>query len=387
MMHTHIGIIGSGMAGYELAKAIRQQDQTVKLHMITATDGWYYAKPMLSMAFARGKTAETLPMGSATEMAEQLKMTISPCTEIETWDRQAKTIALGEKTLQYEQLVLATGSQPCVLTLCGDAVDQVYTVNHLPDYRQLRAQLATAKRVVIIGAGLVGTEFANDLSLAGYAVTVVVQESYPVAQLLPPEVGVYVGSVLANQGVTWRFSDTVVAVNHAEAGLCLTCASGAELTADVVLSAIGLQARTDLAQAAGLPVHQGIVVDEYCRTADPDVYALGDCAEVCGVQRFYLAPMRRCVAALTATLLGTPTPVTYPAMPVSLKIAPACPVSLSLPPEGTADGTWTLHGEAPNLKALYHGPAGQLQGFVLTGDKIRESVQLLAGLPAIFSSP
>jgi rubredoxin-NAD+ reductase len=151
--------------------------------------------------------------------------------------------------------------------------------------------------------------------------------------------------------------------------LSVELAQGEHLSTDLVLSAVGLRPRTALAVAAGLTVDQGIVVDPGLRTSAPDLYALGDCAQVHGQVLPYVLPLMTGARALARTLTGVVTEVVYPVMPVAVK-TPALPLSVVPPPLG-AQGEWSYadqpEGAGPGLEGHFRDRAGLLQGFVLAG--------------------
>ena len=142
---------------------------------------------------------------------------------------------------------------------------------------------------------------------------------------------------------------------------------GEIIAADVVLSAIGLLPRIHLAQAAGIPVGRGIKTNQLLETGVPNVYAMGDCAEVEGLNLPFVQPLMVQARALAATLAGTPTPVAYPAMPVMVK-TPAHPVAV-LPPKVGAAGGWKVECNDTGVCALHVDTEGRLQGFALTGSE------------------
>ena len=150
--------------------------------------------------------------------------------------------------------------------------------------------------------------------------------------------------------------------------------------ADVVLSAIGLRPRTLLAQAAGIPVGRGIQTNGLLETGAPNVYAMGDCAEVEGLNLPYVQPLMVQARALAATLTGTPTAVVYPAMPVMVK-TPAHPVAV-LPPKPGVAGGWKVECGEAGICALHTDAAGRLQGFVLTGSETGRRNTLVKELAA-----
>lgn len=378
-----ITIIGSGLAGYTLAREFRKLDKDIPLVIITADDGCFYSKPMLSNAFASGKTAEQLAMNSAEQMRAQLNATIFPNQRVSAIDTAQHTIVWDGETLQYSKLVLALGADPIRAELQGDAADQVLSVNDLQDYARFRQALTGAKNVAIIGTGLIGCEFANDLVTGGYHVQVIDPGALPIRRLLPQAVSEAMRDGLSKIGVTWHFSKGAVAVNRAGQGYAIELSDGGTLHADVVLSAIGLKPRTALAQAAGIKVNRGIVTGRMLETSAEDVYALGDCAEVEGLVLPFVMPIMHAARALAKTLSGEVTQVNYLAMPVVIK-TPACPAVVSPPPAKTPC-EWQITKSEEGVKALCHDAAGKLAGFALSGKATAEKAALTTQLPPLLT--
>ncbi len=381
-MHPII-IIGSGLAGYTLARELRKLDKGAPLVIITADDGRFYSKPMLSNAFASGKTAEQLAMNSAEQMGTQLNATIFPNKRVSAMDTAQRTIAWDGETLQYSKLVLALGADPIRAGLSGDAADQVLSVNDLQDYARFRRALTGARNVAIIGTGLIGCEFANDLVTGGYHVDIVDPGNLPLRRLLPQAVSEAVRDGLSKIGVTWHFGKDAVAVNRVGQGYQLELFDGSKLNTDVVLSAIGLRPRTALAQVAGIKINRGIVTDRMLKTSAEDVYALGDCAEVEGLVLPFVMPIMHAARALAKTLSGQATQVMYPAMPVVIK-TPACPVVVSPPPANTPC-EWQVTKTEGSVKALCQDATGKLLGFALSGKTTAEKMALTTQLPPVLS--
>jgi len=154
-------------------------------------------------------------------------------------------------------------------------------------------------------------------------------------------------------------------VDAAEQGYRLILADGQSLEADLLLSAVGLRPNLSLAQTAGLAVGRGIQVNEQLQTSQQGIYALGDCIEINGQLLPYLAPINQGIEALSKTLLGHPTAVSYPLMPVTVK-TPAAPLCL-LPPAAGVAGEWRCNATADGLSAGYYDAEGMPHGFVLIG--------------------
>jgi len=362
-----IVIVGSGLAGYTLLKEFRKRDPATPVTLITADDGAFYSKPSLSNALATGRSAAALASARAEKMAADLNATILTRTRVTAIDTQSQRIRTDSGELEYSKLVLALGADPIPHGLSGSGAADVLAVNDLADYAAFRRAIDGKNRVTVLGGGLIGCEFANDLAQAGYAVDGVHLGDWPLERLLPGEAGQRLADSLAAIGVTWRFGRTAKSVERTAGGYQVVLDNGDTLAAEVVLSAIGLRPRTQLAQAAGIPVNRGIVTDRLLETGAVNVYAMGDCAEVDGLNLPYVQPLMVQARALAATLTGTPTPVAYPPMPVMVK-TPAHPVAV-LPPKPGASGSWKVECNDTGICALNLDDSGRLQGFALTGSE------------------
>ena len=377
-------VIGSGLAGYGLVRELRRKDEGVAITVLTSDGGEGYSKPMISTGYTKDLNADKLAAQSAEELAEQLNVTVRTRTRVASIDTQAQTVHLeGGETLPYSELVLALGAELIRPPIGGDAAEDVLGVNDLDDYRRFQDLLAAkgAKKVAIIGAGLIGCEFTNDLLNGGFTVEAVDPMGWCLPTLLPEQSGRAVQAALEEKGATFHFGPLATEVNRAGEGYTVTLNNGDTIEADAVLCAVGVKPRTTLASEAGIEVNRGIVTDRQLRTNAPNVYAMGDCAEVAGHVLVYVAPLMAAARALAATLAGEVTDVSYPAMPVAIK-TPACPVVVS-PPAKDAEGEWHFEGDAPDIKALFRSGAGDLLGFALTGQAVKERMALTKELPHI----
>lgn len=362
-----IVIVGSGLAGYTLLKEIRKRDAVTPVTLVTADDGAFYSKPNLSNALTTGKTAATLASASAEKMAADQNAAVLTHTRVTAIDTQGQRIRTDSGELEYSKLVLALGADPFPHGLSGTGAAGVLAVNDLADYAAFRSALDGKQRVTVLGGGLIGCEFANDLVHAGFAVDVVHLGGWPLERLLPVEAGQRLADSLAALGVRWHFGRTGKSVEQTANGYRVELDNGDVIEADVVLSAIGLRPRIQMAQAAGIPVGRGIQTNGLLESGATNVYAMGDCAEVDGLNLPYVQPLMVQARALAATLTGTPTPVVYPAMPVMVK-TPAHPVAV-LPPKIGAAGGWKVECSETGICALHTDAAGRLQGFALTGSE------------------
>lgn len=382
-MKVPLVIIGTGLAGYNLAREFRKLDSETPLLLITSDDGRSYSKPMLSTGFAMGKDADALGMMSAGQMAIQLNAEIRTHTRVTRLDPENRRVWIGNEPVPYRDLVLAWGAQTVSVTLAGDAADAVFPINDLLDYGRFRSAAAGKRRVLILGAGLIGCEFANDLLLGGYEVELVAPDQQVMPALVPFDVATAVRSGLESLGARFHFGTVVERLDRAEGALLAHLSDGQRLACDLVISAVGLRPRTELAKAAGLETGRGIVVDRYLQTSAEHVYALGDCAEVGGLNLLYVMPLMSGVRALSRTLSGTPVSVSYGPMPVTVK-TPVCPLVVSPPPAGS-DGSWIVEGEGSDITALFRGADGRLLGYALTGAAVQQRLTFNKELPPVLA--
>lgn len=378
-----ITIIGSGLAGYTVIREIRKLDKTVPITLITKEPGYFYSKPMLSTALASKKEASQLISTPSDEMASQLDINILARTEVKAIHTDEQLIDTDQGQFHYGKLVLAMGADQIRLPLQGSAANEVLTVNDLEDYEKFRQQIQGKKRVSILGAGLIGCEFANDLVLSAYEVDVIDMAPQVLGRLLPQEAALELSSQLASAGVCWHFNTTIQSIDHLEDGLKVTLTNGTSFTSDVVLSAIGLKPRLDLARAAGIQTHIGIVVNRELKTNTKNVFSLGDCAEVNGLLLPYVIPIMQAARALAPNLLGQKTILNYPAMPVMVK-TPSLPTIVSPPPKDVS-GKWKVQKVDGGIEARFESEDDKLLGFALMGSATAQRAALTKELPPLLA--
>ena len=395
-MSEAVVIVGAGLAGYNVARELRKADAAVPIVLVSRDHAGFYSKPMLSNALASKKTQATLVMKSAEKMAEEVQLRVVANTAVTALDTAARTLTLSSgEVLPYRDLVLALGADPIRIPLQGDAADTVVSVNDLDDFARFAELLDTAaggqpvQRVAILGAGLIGCEFANDLLHRAIQPTVLDLAERVLPRLLPPEASARLQAKLQEGGASFRFGVGAVAVNRAPngQGLTVTLSDGSTLETDLVLSAVGLKPRTQVAADAGIAVGRGVQVNRELRTSAPHVHAIGDCAEVDGHLLPYVLPLMAQARALAATLAGKPTPVSYPAMPVVVK-TPAWP-TVVCPPPAEAQGQWQVSASDEAVEARFVGTAADgsdlLLGFALQGKAVSQRQALAAQVPALLA--
>lgn len=410
-------IIGAGMAGYSLARELRKLSPELAITLISQDAADSYAKPTLSNAFAQNKAADRIANATAEQMAEVLNISVMNYYQVSTIDTANKTLMVHpvfaadkQQVLPYRSLVLATGASPRLLPTVGVDNERIFAINHLAEYkkfqakiRALQASLDRPVRVAIIGAGLIGCEFANDLAShqadPPMAIGLFDSANLPLANQLPPQAGDALRQALSAVGVDFHLEVTIERVDSsADDKLTLVVTDSAQTQVlhdvDVILVAIGLVANTTLAERAGLAVakpnatptqvthlprtaQQGILVDQYLQTSHSGIYAMGDSANVMGSFMPYVMPLMNQARALAKTLsdqaadpTSPPTPVSYPAMPVAIK-TPSLPLVV-LPVSGQyadTDIDWqmTPTGDGMVLSAVSNDNPDKLLGFVLVG--------------------
>ncbi|KZZ57255.1 FAD-dependent oxidoreductase, partial [Oleiphilus sp. HI0123] len=369
MNTSPIVVIGSGLAGYNLVKEVRKLDQESEIIVITQDDAHSYSKPMLSTALAKGKQADELSMADPGKFAAQHNISIRNHTSVDRIDTSAKAILIGEERLDYSKLVLACGAQVNKLSFPGSELEKVVSINDLMDYRRFRSLLGencseSQNHVLIMGAGLIGCEYANDLLASGYKVTIVDPSKSALNSLIPEEAGQALIEGLSDAGCQFEMQAHVSEITEQGNGLLARLSNGQELECALVISAVGLKANIQIAQDSGIECQQGIVTNALLQTSAEDVYALGDCAEIEGQVRLYVLPLMTCARTLAKTLTGTPSQVSFGIMPIATK-TPACPVVVC--PPASASGQWRFEQDGLNICGRHYNEQDCLDGFVLTG--------------------
>jgi len=378
-------IVGSGLAGYSVAKELRRHGNLQAIVIVTADGGEEYTKPMLSNALARKHRPDDLVHKDATSLAVELNVKIKVRSKVLSIGRHACHLELdtvnGTETLVYDRLVLAIGAEPRVFPVAGDDKVDVATVNDLDDYRRWRERIGDGGRILLIGAGLIGCEFADDLRSAGFQVSIVDPAPWPLARFLPEPIGIMLTEALEGAGCKLYPGRSLARYLCSESDLIAILDDGTEIPFDHVLSAVGLTPRTQLAAQAGLNVSNGILVDRHMRTSDPAIFALGDCAKTAAGPLPFVAPLLVQAKVIAATLSGNETDLYLPAMPVVVK-TPSLPLVICPPPLGEAGG-WQVEIEERSAVAIFHADDGREIGFVLAGRKTALQHELTKKMPAL----
>ena len=314
-------IVGAGRAGWQMAEALRALDAQLPITLVTACAGDVYDKPLLSVAMARGLPAEALVKERGADAARRLGVRLLADTHAIHINRAQRQLRTTRGTLRYGELILAHGAQAALPA--GLPAALCWRINHLGAYQKLRAALGDApKDVLIIGAGLIGSELANDLALGGHRITLLDVQAAPLARWPEEQAG---GPLLAAwQGLPIRFlgcATVNAVVRDAQGRYRVDTACGQQIEADQVIVCSGLQTPPRLARSAGLTWQGGIAVDAATlRTSDPHIHALGDCISVNGQVSRFIEPIARQARTIAAAIAGgEAVPYEHRAAPVRVK--------------------------------------------------------------------
>jgi nitric oxide reductase FlRd-NAD(+) reductase len=323
-----IVIVGAGLAGWHVIDAIRTKDKDIPITLITADNGDRYHKPMLTMAISQKKSAADLVRATGSDAAEAAQVTLLANTHVINIDPVSQTLQIASSTqsetstaISYDKMVLAMGAHPIFPKSLPE--DLVWHVNHIERFGQLQEKLASgSQHVALVGAGMVGTEIAEDLLKAGHQVTLIDLNDAPLSQMLPSKATARIAQAVKSQGINFlggyqiteviRISDGnnigKLQVSYEPLDAQNTVSSQSEpLIVDHVIASTGLTVDDKLPAAAGVEFNRrtGIVVDATTlRTNTSSIYAIGDCMSINGVACRYVAPLRAQAATIADDILG-----------------------------------------------------------------------------------
>jgi 3-phenylpropionate/trans-cinnamate dioxygenase ferredoxin reductase component len=277
-MTGQIVIVGGGLAAAHAAGALRDSgyDGAVVLH--AAEPHMPYERPPLSKGYLAGEAdADSMLVHPVSWYAEQ-DVEVRTGSRVEQVDTEAHTITAGGATESYDRLLLATGASPRHLQAADESGAPVAYLRTREDSDRLRSVLAPGHRIAVLGGGFLGLEVAAAARSAGADVTVLESLELPLLRVLGPEMGAVFADLHREHGVDLRLGARVTAVERDGRHARLRVAGSADVVADLLVVGIGASPDVALAEAAGLKVEDGILVDERMRTSHPDVFAAGDVA-------------------------------------------------------------------------------------------------------------
>ena len=273
-------ILGASLAGAKAAEALRTEGFDGRLVLVGQEAEYPYERPPLSKEYLQGKAErDTIFVHPAAWYAEH-EVELLLGNRAVTLDRATRAVTLADGTqLGYDTLLFTTGSSPRRLDVPGADDPRVHYLRTVDDCESVKQTLQAATRIAVIGAGWIGLEVTAAARLAGVEVTVVETLELPLLRVLGREVAQTFADLHREHGVDLRFGAQLSEIVAREAApLVVRLADGAQVEADAVIVGVGITPNTQLAEAAGITVDNGIVVDEHLRSSDGDVYAAGDVA-------------------------------------------------------------------------------------------------------------
>lgn len=306
-----IVIVGAGQAGGGVAQALVAGGCAGPIVLIGDEAHAPYERPPLSKAVLSGAAPHASTRFWPVETPSGVTVRLS--TRVTAVDRASQRVSLDDgTTLAYRRLVLATGGHARALAVPGG--EHALCLRGIDDSLRLGARLRDARSALIVGAGFIGLEVAATARTLGLDVTVLEAGSHPCARVLPPSVGARLLALHCARGVDVRVGVQLAGIEQVGSAYRAHLADGARVDADLVVAGIGLQPHVHLAEAAGLDVDNGIVVDAQGRTSDPAIYAAGDVARssTSRIRFESWANARDQALVVAASLLGTPAPAVAP---------------------------------------------------------------------------
>ena len=274
-------IIGGGVASAHAAVAIREKDKEGRVLIVCGEDHFPYDHPPLSKNFLQkdSMTAED-PESKDQSWYTDNNVDVKKNTWITAVNAAAKAVASSDGEIGYDKLIIATGAQPKKPKFKGADLPNVHSLRTVDDAEAIRSLLRTAKSVLLVGGSYIGLEVAASAIKRGVKPIIVEMNSEPWSRFKSPLISGYTRKKFEEQGVEFSFEDEVIVVAQEGSQLRATTKKGLSFVTDFVVVGIGIDLHNELPNSAGLKMAEdgGVVVDEYLRTSDPDIYAAGDIA-------------------------------------------------------------------------------------------------------------
>ncbi len=272
-------IVGASLAGGRAAETLRQAGFDGRIVLVGEEPDRPYERPPLSKEFLRGAYPEAKLYLRPPEYYEQQRIELRLGTRAARLDPAARVVELdsGER-LGFDRLLVATGARVRRLDVQGAGLDGVHHLRTRRDAERIRAEMAPGRRVVVVGAGFIGAEVAASCRTAGLEVTMLETAPVPLQRALGEEIGRLYAGFHREQGVDLRTGETVAAFRGGSRVEEVVTSGGARIGCDFAVVGIGVVPDTGWLAGSGLALGDGVVVDEYCETNLPGVFAAGDVA-------------------------------------------------------------------------------------------------------------
>jgi 3-phenylpropionate/trans-cinnamate dioxygenase ferredoxin reductase component len=272
-------IVGAGMAGAKAAETLREDGFDGRIVLIGSEPEAPYERPPLSKGYLLGDSPREDARVHPEGFYEEHDIDLEQGTTVTAIDPGAHSVELGDgRSLHYDRLLIATGAVPKRPPVDGATLDGVHVLRSIADSDRLKELLAEGGALAVIGAGWIGCEVAAAARTKGLDVTLIEYASTPLEGVLGPEVGGFFGDVHRAEGVNLLTNARVERIEGSGRAEAVTLADGTRIACDAIVLGVGITPETSLAEAAGLDVDDGILVDDRLRTSAPDVFAAGDTA-------------------------------------------------------------------------------------------------------------
>jgi len=274
-------IIGSGIAGYNALKELLSIKPNAKVIMVSSDRYYPYDRPPLSKQYLRGRIPRDKLFFESEEFYRRDNLKVILDKKVDRINVKEKTAILSDNNvIQFEKALIATGGSPRRLGIAGESLDGVHYLRTLDDADNLKRDIVSSKRALIIGGGFIGVEVASSLTLLGVKTTVVEVKPYIWNTFVDEKISKFIQKYFENKGVQFILNESVKEFQGDHRVRLAVTESGKRIEADLVLIAVGIMPNIEVAQKSGIEVGNGIIVNEYLQTNVSDIYAAGDVANI-----------------------------------------------------------------------------------------------------------
>ncbi len=270
-------IIGGGQAGASAVEGIREIDKNGPILLMGEEKHLPYERPPLTKKLWFGKMSEDQVFIHDTAYYKDNGVTLTPGVRAMRVDPNRKTVTDNSgRTYQYTKLLLATGGRPRKLRIQGGNLNGVCYYRNLDDYERIRSSVRDGVTATVIGGGFIGSELSAALAVNAVKVTMIFPELYPCARVFPEGLGRAIGAHFVEKGVEMLSGDKPISFSLVDGGYMVRTEGGKNIRSDMLIVGVGIAPEVDLALTAHVKTFNGVIVDEYLRTSEPDIYAAGD---------------------------------------------------------------------------------------------------------------
>lgn len=271
-------IIGAGQAAGQAAASLRQEGYEGSITILGDEAQAPYQRPPLSKAYLSGEQGMERVLVRPQKFYEDKGIELRTSTRVEKINREAKTVTTSSgDAIEYDKLLISTGSRPRILNIEGSDLDGIHYLRTIDDVDGIRAAMDSVQNICIVGGGYIGLEVAAVATKMGKQVTVLEMEGRILQRVTTPDMSEFYHNLHTSRGVNIMV-DTMVSGFEGDGSVSSVLCGDEKIAAELVIVGIGIIPNVELAQEAGLECDNGIVVDDHCRTSDPDIYSAGDCS-------------------------------------------------------------------------------------------------------------